>query len=152
LILAEHPAATMLISAMVLTAVIAIIDKFRMKRNTKASSDEARTTLGDAIRFWELHRVFYNAILGAVVIGWVGLTWPRFSDSPTLEPVRFLIFAAVMANLLYSVVYFADIPLRLSDSRAGSHRWRVGLWLIGTMFAVLIENYWIADEIYPYAR
>jgi hypothetical protein len=24
------------------------------------------------------------------------------------------------------------------------------VWLAGTPFAVLLENYWIADEIYPY--
>jgi hypothetical protein len=27
----------------------------------------------------------------------------------------------------------------------------LGLWLIGTLFAIVVENYWIADEIYPSA-
>jgi len=26
------------------------------------------------------------------------------------------------------------------------------LWLMGMMFAVLFENYWIADEIYPFVK
>ena len=29
-------------------------------------------------------------------------------------------------------------------------RWRWALWLGGALFAVLLANYWIADEIYPY--
>jgi hypothetical protein len=26
-------------------------------------------------------------------------------------------------------------------------RW--GLWILGTLFAFVLANYWIADEIYP---
>jgi len=26
------------------------------------------------------------------------------------------------------------------------------LWLVGTLFAIVFENYWIADEIYPFVR
>lgn len=150
---AQHPAATMLISAIVLTLLFAIIDKSRMTRDAKVTSEvKTRSTLADAIRFWEPRRVFYNAILAAVVIGWVVLTWPHFSDALTLEHALFLVFAAVMANLCYSAVYLSDIPMQLSASRAMWQRWRVGLWVSGTMFAVLVENYWIADEIYPYVR
>jgi hypothetical protein len=28
----------------------------------------------------------------------------------------------------------------------------VGLWTVGVIFAVVIANYWIADEIYPFIR
>jgi hypothetical protein len=31
-------------------------------------------------------------------------------------------------------------------------RQRWGLWVIGTLFAIVFENYWIADEIYPFVR
>jgi hypothetical protein len=26
------------------------------------------------------------------------------------------------------------------------------LWLMGMLFAIVFENYWIADEIYPFVR
>ncbi len=29
-------------------------------------------------------------------------------------------------------------------------RWRWGLFTIGTLFAIVLANYWIADEIYSY--
>jgi hypothetical protein len=31
-------------------------------------------------------------------------------------------------------------------------RQRWGLWVIGTLFAVLLANYWIVDEIYPFVQ
>ena len=46
--------------------------------------------------------------------------------------------------------YIADIPMLVSALRSSWRRWHWGLWLAGTLFAILIENYWIADEIYPY--
>ena len=29
-------------------------------------------------------------------------------------------------------------------------RW--GLWLMGALVAIVVTNYWIADEIYPFVR
>ena len=55
-----------------------------------------------------------------------------------------------MANLCYSAVYLAEIPLLESSTKWAKRRW--GLWLAGMLFAILIENYWIADEIYPDVR
>jgi hypothetical protein len=31
-------------------------------------------------------------------------------------------------------------------------RWRWSLWTCGMLFAILLANYWIADEIFPYVR
>ena len=28
----------------------------------------------------------------------------------------------------------------------------VVLWVVGTLLAILFENYWIADEIYPFVQ
>jgi hypothetical protein len=28
----------------------------------------------------------------------------------------------------------------------------MGLWLVGTLLAIVFENYWIADEIYPFVN
>lgn len=109
-----------------------------------------RAILGNAIRYWEPRRIWYNGILAAVFIGWVVLTWPHFRSAFTLESLAFLIFFAVAANLCYSAVYLVDIPLQLSPLQAVWVRWRFGLWLVGIALAVLFTNYWIADEIYPF--
>lgn len=54
-----------------------------------------------------------------------------------------------MANVCYSVAYLADILLQFSPLHELWQRRRWGLWLAGTLFAVLLEYYWIEDEIYP---
>jgi len=45
-----------------------------------------------------------------------------------------------------------DIPMQLSPLSTVWRRRRWALLLMGTLFAILVENYWIADEIYPYVR
>ena len=106
----------------------------------------------DAIRFWELRRIAYNAILAAVVIGWVAASWPHFRPAMTLQSLLFLFFAALMANLCYCAAYLVDIPMQSSSLGGVWRRWRWTLWLLGTLLAILIANYWIADEIYSYVR
>ncbi|MBI3537517.1 MAG: hypothetical protein HY070_08185 [Chloroflexi bacterium] len=106
----------------------------------------------DAIHFWEPRRIFYNAILALIFIGWIVLTWPHFSPPVSSEAVPFLIFYAIAANLCYTAAYLAEIPLQFSKLGATRERFRLGLWLVGTLFAILLTNYWIADEIYPYVR
>ena len=107
--------------------------------------------LTDAIRFWEKRRIAYNVALTAVVFGWLGLTWPHFREAIALPTLGLLLVLAVLANICYTAAYIADIPMQVSAFRSNWRRWRWGLWLAGTLFAILIENYWIADEIYPYA-
>jgi len=57
---------------------------------------------------------------------------------------------AALANVCYSAAYPADLLLQASAFRS---RWRSQkrlVWLAGTLFGVVLECYWIADEIYPY--
>ncbi len=108
--------------------------------------------LRDTVRYWERRRIIYNVILALVFIGWIVLTWPHFSAAPSSEAIPFLIFFTIAANVCYSAVYLIDIPLQGSSLRAQWHRWRISLWLLGTLIAFVFTNYWIADEIYPFAR
>ena len=118
--------------------------------------DEFKHSVADALRYWELRRVLYNAVLTLVAASWVVLTWPHFRsvhlmDIPpgdTHSVLLILIILAFLANVCYSAVYIADIPLQLTFATWRNRRW--GLLLIGTLFAMLVENYWIADEIYPF--
>jgi hypothetical protein len=112
-------------------------------------SPNFRGILHDATRYWELRRIPYNLALVALVIFYVVRTWPHFQPAVTIQVVPYLLVFAGIANILYSAAYLADIPLQLSLGTAYS-RWRWILWLGGTLVAVLLAAYWIADEIYPY--
>jgi hypothetical protein len=108
-----------------------------------------RALLVDAIRFWELRRIFYNLALSAVVVAWLVVTWPHFRPALTLTSLFLFFILALLANVCYCAAYLVDIPLQHSALAAIWRRRRWVLFVGGTLFAILLENYWIADEIYP---
>jgi len=108
-----------------------------------------RAHIDDALRYWEPRRIAYNAVLVSVCLGWLMLTWPHFRGAFTLASLAALLVLAVAANLCYCAAYVVDITLQYSWYRARWLRWRWALWLAGMLFAVLLADYWIADEIYP---
>jgi len=105
-----------------------------------------------AIRFWEPRRLVYNLLLAALVLAWLVGTWPHFRPVMTLTGALQLAVFALLANLCYCMAYVAELFLQLFASGTGWLRWRSALWVLGTVLAILIENYWIADEIYPFVR
>lgn len=104
----------------------------------------------DAIQYWEPRRIIYNLVLAAVAVAWLVLTWPHFRPAFTRQSWLLLLVLAAIANACYSAVYLADIPMQRSSLRDLWRRRRWYLWLAGTLLAVVLECYWIADEIYPY--
>ena len=113
-------------------------------------ADSLRSILTDAIRYWERGRIAYNLVLAGIVLGWFALTWPHFRPAFNLQLIGFLFVFALLANVCYCAAYIGDIPLQHSSFQRQWRRWRWGLWLVGTLFASLLANYWIADEIYPF--
>ncbi|MGB8495854.1 MAG: hypothetical protein WCE53_15750 [Candidatus Acidiferrum sp.] len=111
-----------------------------------------RALLADSIRFWEPRRVVYNLALSAVAVVWLIVTWPHFRPALTLPSLLLLVILGLLANACYCAAYLVDIPMQHSTLCAVWKRWRWGLWLVGTLLAILLENYWIADEIYPFVR
>jgi len=111
--------------------------------------DNFRELLVTSARFWEPRRVLYNLTLFVVCILWFALSWPHFRPALHLEYLFPMVFLAIAANICYSAAYLVDIPLLSSSFRSAWLPRRWILWLAGTLFALLIENYWIADEIYP---
>src|SRR5271165_4975158 len=103
-----------------------------------------RALLADAIRFWEFRRVFYNLALTVVALAWLVLTWPHFRPALTLTSLFLLFVLALLANACYSAAYLVDLPLQHSAIAAIWRRRRWVLLLAGTLFAILLENYWIA--------
>jgi len=106
----------------------------------------------EAARFWERGRIPYNAILTVIVLLWLILTWPHFRPSLTLGSLEAFIVLGFLANLCYSAAYLAEFFIQLLAPGLSRRRARIVLFVLGTLFALVLENYWIADEIYPYAN
>lgn len=109
-----------------------------------------REAIRQAIRYWEPRRLIYNLVLTAVVAVWLVATWPHFRNVMTLESLGKLTVLALIANAFYCAAYFVDIPMQGGSFGVEWRRWRWVLFLLGTILAFVVENYWIADEIYPF--
>ena len=109
----------------------------------------ARSVLQDALRYWEPRRIAYNLALTAVAVAVVVRTWPHFQPAFRWSSVPPLAVLAVIANLCYGAAYVVELAVSDSPARPAWRRQRWGLWLAGTLVAMLIEYYWIVDEIYP---
>jgi hypothetical protein len=107
-----------------------------------------RDLLANSIQFWEPRRIFYNLALLVVIVVWFVVTWPHFRAALTLPSLFPMVILALLANACYCAAYFVDIPMQHSALGTAWRHWRWALWLMGTLFAILLENYWIADEIY----
>lgn len=111
---------------------------------------ESVAILADAFGYWERRRIIYNVLLTAVVVIWILSTWPHFRPAFTWSSLLALIVLALLANLCYCAAYIADLPLQYSSFRNLWRRWRWSLFVFGTLLAILVTNYWIADEIYSF--
>ena len=118
----------------------------------QSPSGPFRAFLTDAIRFWEPRRLVYNFVLAVVVVVWIVASWPQFHPAFTLHSLLLLSVLAVLANVCYCAAYFVDIPMQSLSVGSALRRQRWGLWVMGTFFAILFENYWIVDEIYPFVQ
>ena len=119
--------------------------------NNETNADLTPSAPREAARFWERGRLLYTAILTTVVLLWLALTWPHFRPSLTLGSFEAFFVLGLLANLCYSAAYLAEFFIQLLAPGPSRRRARIALFVVGTLFALLIENYWIADEIYPYA-
>ena len=108
--------------------------------------------LTDAARFWEPRRLLYNLLLFGFVVLWVVKTWPHFRPAMTLQSLGIMTVLALLANVCYCAAYFAEILIQNVTSSAAWNQQRWVVWVVGTLLAILFENYWIADEIYPFVQ
>lgn len=105
--------------------------------------------LKDAARFWERQRHWYNGVLLLIVVLWVVFTWPHFRPAMNLVALGKMTVLALMANLCYCAGYAMEGFIQVLAAKAYWRRIRWIAWVAGTLFAILLANYWIADEIYP---
>ena len=106
----------------------------------------------DAARFWEKGRIWYNGVLCIVVGLWLALTWPHFRPAMNLAALGKMTVLALLANVCYCAAYMAEFFIQGAAASTLWRRFRVVLWIVGMLFALVLENYWIADEIYPDAQ
>jgi len=109
-------------------------------------------TLPGPLRFWEFRRLPYNLVLFTVCLLWVVVSWPHFRPAFTFASLPPLVTLAFFANLCYSAVYLLEIPFLCSALQRYWPQWRTAIWVLGTLLAVVLANYWIVDEIYPFVR
>jgi hypothetical protein len=105
-----------------------------------------------ARKFWERKRPAYNAVLGMFVVIWVVATWPHFRAAMNWGDLGRLLILASIANALYCAGYIVDLLAQqiVRPNALWAIRWTT--FCIGMAFAILLTNYWIADEIYPFIR
>ena len=65
--------------------------------------------MSDAIRYWELRRIAYNAILAAVVLIYFALDYPASKAALTVDRALVIFMLAVLANVAYCAAYIPDI-------------------------------------------
>ena len=56
---------------------------------------------------------------------------------------------ALLANLCYCAGYVAEGFIQPLLTQSSWRRTRWAVWIMGLLLAILLSNYWIADEIYP---
>lgn len=103
----------------------------------------------DTARFWEPRRIWYNTVLVLVVLLWLALTWPHLRPALNLVSLGKLMVLGVLANVCYCSSYAADFLLQGLVPQRLWRSFRSGVFVAGMLLALLAENYWIADEIYP---
>jgi hypothetical protein len=105
--------------------------------------------LRQASRFWEARRLWYTAILSAIVLLWVVLTWPHFRAALNWADLGRIAVLGLLANVCYCAAYMAEFFIQGALPGKFWRRARYAVWIAGMLFAIVITNYWIADEIYP---
>ncbi|HZQ95029.1 MAG TPA: hypothetical protein VFA67_08465 [Candidatus Sulfotelmatobacter sp.] len=102
-----------------------------------------------AVQYWEPCRAWYNAVLFAVVMLWLVLTWPHFRPALNWMDLGRMAVLGLLANLCYCAAYVAEFFLQGGLPARYWRPVRFGIWVLGLLLALVFTNYWIADEIYP---
>ncbi|HYV86109.1 MAG TPA: hypothetical protein VFB49_09375 [Patescibacteria group bacterium] len=110
-------------------------------------SSQLRELTTDALRYWEIRRLFYNALLAVIVLAHFAAAWPASGSSLTFDGVLGLFLLAVLANVAYSVVYVADVFIQFSGFRASRARWRWVLLIVGFAFAGVLTHFFSAGAL-----
>ena len=102
----------------------------------------------DAIQFWEPRRIIYNLALATVVIIYFAIGYPGSKAALTVDFCLGLFLLAVIAYVAYCAAYIVDIFAQASGFRDVWKRYRIALFVTGTLFAAIITRF-IAMGMFP---
>ena len=117
-----------------------------------AESRHSTFSIRNATRFWEPRRLIYNMILTVIALFWILKGWSHFLPAMTGSSLGIVSVLALLANLCYCAAYLADLAIQNLLPNFAWNRSRWAIWSLGTLFAIVLESYWINDEIYPYVN
>lgn len=100
--------------------------------------------LTDAIRYWELRRIPYNAILVAIVAALFLTGWPASLGRITANTAELIFVLAVLANVAYCAAYVVDVAVQSSGYRSTWKRHRWALFAVGVLFASVLARFFAA--------
>jgi len=115
-----------------------------------AENHHGHFSIRNATRFWEPRRLIYNGILTAIAFFWLIKDWTHFLPALTWSSLGIITVLALLANLCYCAAYLADLAIQSLVPNSACNRSRWAIWSLGTLIAIVLESYWINDEIYPY--
>jgi hypothetical protein len=107
------------------------------------ASTPFREKLSDAIRFWEVGRIFYNLWLAAIVVIYFVINMPGSKALMQADALMSLFILAVLANVAYCAAYPVDVFVQMSGVREIWRTVRWVLFVIGMMFAGILTR-WVA--------
>ena len=100
-----------------------------------------RESINDAIRFWELRRLAYNALLAVIVLFYFLRAYPASKAVLTLDSILGLFLLAVLANVAYCAAYLADAFAQWSSYRDHWRQYRWILFAVGMLFAGILTRF-----------
>jgi hypothetical protein len=103
--------------------------------------DDAKSYLTNALSYWEIRRIIYNAVLAAIVLGYFVANLPASLQLVTPDAIFTLFILAVLANIAYCAAYLVDIVAQMSEFRDLWMRLRWILFLIGLAFASILTRW-----------
>ena len=95
----------------------------------------------DALRYWEIRRLFYNLTLAAIVLAHFIAAYPSSLNAVTVNGALTLFLLAVLANIAFTAVYPADVFIQFSGFRNSRSSWRWILLIVGFAFAAVITHF-----------
>src|SRR4030042_2065779 len=102
---------------------------------------DAKSYLTNAISYWEIRRIIYNAVLAAIVLGYFVANLPASLQRITPDVIFGLFILAVLANIAYCAAYLVDLVAQMSGFRDLWLRLRWILFLIGLAFASILTRW-----------
>jgi hypothetical protein len=112
-------------------------------------SNDMRSALSNAVRYWEKMRVVYNIGLLLILGGYFIYNLPQSLEGISFNFFLILLVLAILANVFYSCAYIVDVFLQLTDFAAVWRKRRWILFTIGFVLAAIITRFISMDIFVP---